>query len=156
MPLGTYVQAYENHQIKNDNKASTIDAIYLRAKPKSGHELINLETEGLITRGCIWEMPITAMVIQAVEELAYRQGIKSLKVTDKNKVPLLPADWVARVDHNEEIEDGDDENYMPTDDELQDANNKEMEVEDINQEELDELTCQNRDQDDNPTNMAHN
>ena len=67
---------------------------------------MNLETGALITRSCIWEMPITAMVIRAVEELAYRQGIKSLKVTGKNKVPLLPADWVAGVDHDKELEDG--------------------------------------------------
>ena len=62
MPLGTYVQAYEDHQIKNDNKARTIDAIYLRAKPKSGHELMNLETGGLITRSRFWEMPITPLL----------------------------------------------------------------------------------------------
>ena len=112
MPLGTYVQAYEDHQIKNDNKARTIDAIYLRAKPKGGYELMNLETGALITRSHIWETPITVMMIQAVEELAYRQGIKSLNVTGKNKVPLLPADWVARVDHDKEMEDGDDDDYM--------------------------------------------
>ena len=70
------------------------------------------------------------MVIWAVEELAYCQGIKSLKVTGKNKVPLLPADWVAGVDHDKEIENGDDEDYMPTDDELQDEENEEMEAED--------------------------
>ena len=117
---------------------------------------MNLETGGLITRSCIWEMPITAMAIQAVEKLAHRQGIKSLKVTGKNKVPLLPADWVARVDHNKNIKDGNNEDYMPTDDELQDKDNKEMEAEDINQEELDELTRQDRDQEDNLTNMEHN
>ena len=124
MSLRTYVQAYEDHQIKNDNKAHTIDAIYLRAKPKGGYELMNLETGALITSSRIWEMPITVMVIWAVEELAYHQGIKSLKVTGKNKVPLLPADWVAGVDHDKGIKDGDDEDYMPTDDKLQDKNKK--------------------------------
>ena len=78
---------------------------------------MNLETGGQITRSCIWEIPITAMVIWAVEELAYWQGIKSLKVTCKNKVPLLPADWVTGVDNNKEIKDGNDEDYMPTDEE---------------------------------------
>ena len=81
MPFGTYVQAYEDHQIKNDNKPRTIDAIYLRALPKTGHELMNLETGDLITRARIWEVPITSMVIKAVEEMAYKQGIKTLKIT---------------------------------------------------------------------------
>ena len=58
-------------------------------------------------------MPITPAVIRAVEEMAYRQGIKSLKVTGKNRVPLLPADWVAGVDHDKELEDSNDEDYMP-------------------------------------------
>ena len=53
LPLGTYVQAYEDHQIKNDNKARTINAIYLRGLPKGRHELMSLETGELITRSRI-------------------------------------------------------------------------------------------------------
>ena len=71
------MQAYEDHQIKNDNKARTIDAIYLRTKPKSGHELINLETGGLITTARIWEVPIIAMVIWAVEEMAHTTRVSN-------------------------------------------------------------------------------
>ena len=79
MPLGTYVQAYEDHQIKNGNKARTIDAIYLRAKPKSGHELMNLETGGLITRACIWEVPITAMVIRQLKNWQTDRALSHLR-----------------------------------------------------------------------------
>ena len=131
MPFGTYVQAYEDHQIKNDNKARTIDAIYLRAKPKTGHELMNLETGEVITRGRIWELPITSLVIRAVEEMAYNQGIKSLKITGKNKVPLLPANWVAGVEHDQDLEDGEDEDYMPMDDEINDTDDDEFDEEEV-------------------------
>ena len=150
MPFGTYVQAYEDNQIKNDNKPRTIDAIYLRALPKSGHELMNLETGEQITRARIWEVPITAMVIKAVEEMAYKQSIKSLKITSRNKVPLLPANWVAGVDHDKELKDGEDDDYMPTLEELQTDETDETETENIDQEELDDLLCQEKEPDPNP------
>ena len=156
MPLGTYVQAYEDYQIKNDNKARTIDAIYLRAKPKSGHELMSLETRELITRAQIWEVPITSMVIRAIEELTYNQGIKSLKITGKNKVPLLPANWVAGVDHNEDIENGDDDAYMPTDEKLQDEDKDVDDTENIDQNKIDDLTWQEKQHEDNSNNIERN
>ena len=100
---------------------------------------MSLETGELITCSRIWEVPITSMVIKAVEELTYKQGIKSLKITSHNKVPLLPANWVAGVDHNKDIEDEDDKDYMPplvkT---VQDDDNDS--VGHIDQEELDDLT----------------
>ena len=151
LPLGTYVQAYEDHQIKNDNKARTIDAIYLKGLLKGRHELMSLETGELITRSRIWEVPITSMVIKAVEEMAYKQGIKSLKITSRNKVPLLPADWVAGVDHDKDIEDEDDEDYMPPLVEtVQDDDDDSMGH--IDQEELDNLTRQDKPEEANPTN----
>ena len=151
VPFGTYVQAYEDHKIKNDNKARTIDAIYLRAQSKNGHELMNLETGELITRGRIWEVPITSLVIRAVEEMAYNQGIKSLKVTGKNKVPLLPANWVAGVDHDQDLEDGEDEDYMPMEDDLNDDDNDDMNADNIEQDEIDDLVREDKQEDTNPT-----
>ena len=47
----------------------------------------------------VTELPVTEHVIKSVENLAEEQDIKSLKITGKNKIPLLPADWIAGVDY---------------------------------------------------------
>ena len=48
---------------------------------------------------CIRDRPVTEHVIKSVENLAEEQDIKSLKVTGKNKIPLLLADCIAGVDY---------------------------------------------------------
>ena len=90
--FGSYVQAAEEHAIKNDNKPRTIDAIYLEPNmsPSGGHFVMNLKTGAKMHKGRVWELPITESVIQAVESLAKSQGYTSLKLKGKNKTQLLP------------------------------------------------------------------
>ena len=51
--------------------------------------------------------------------MAEQDGIKTLKITGKNKQPILPVHWVAGVDYDfdklnyEDAEDADDKNYDP-------------------------------------------
>ena len=84
--FGAYVQAYQEEPIKNNNRARTIDCIYLNPVLSNGggHEVMNVMTGAKMTKGRIWEMPITETIIQAVESLAKSQGYKSLKLKGKN------------------------------------------------------------------------
>ncbi len=60
---------------------------------------MNLATGQPLTATKVTELPVTEHVIKSVENLAEEQDIKSLKITGKNKIPLLPADWIAGVDY---------------------------------------------------------
>jgi hypothetical protein len=42
---------------------------------------------------------VTQLVIDAVNKMAAKQGIKSLKVQNRRKVNFFPADWIAGVDY---------------------------------------------------------
>ena len=50
---------------------------------------MNLATGLVVTRQRVWNIPITPTVIKAVETMAAEQGIKSLKLEGRNKIPLL-------------------------------------------------------------------
>ena len=50
LPLGTYVKANKEHMIKNNNKSGTVDVIYLKGLPQSGHVLMNIKTGKEIIR----------------------------------------------------------------------------------------------------------
>jgi hypothetical protein len=94
VPFGAYVQANQENLPTNTQAPRTIDAIYLRlmTNKQGGHELMNLQTGMMITRNTIWERPLTDLVIRAVETMADEQGIKTLKITGRNKIPIYPAD----------------------------------------------------------------
>ena len=130
VPFGAYVQANQENDPKNTNAPRTIDAIYLRPVPSNiqgGHELMDLNSGRLITRPRVWEIPITDIVIKAVEKMGAKQGIKSLKLRNRRNDIFYPTDWIAGVDYAENAnanddndnDDNDDENY---DDEDHDDN----------------------------------
>ena len=102
---------------------------------------MNLHTGQVITRNRIWERPLTDLVIQTVEQMAADQGITSLKLTGRNKVPIYPADWIAGVEYDEndeeiEIDDVDYEANDNYDDEVLDD---EDEYDRIDPDEIDDL-----------------
>ena len=80
--FGAYVQAYRETQPKNSQDARTIDAVYLRPtdNQQGGHEVLNLNTGRVITTLTVTEIPVTEVVIKAVETMAYKEGFKTLKV----------------------------------------------------------------------------
>ena len=108
----------EQPDAHNSQAPHTIDAIYLRPLPglTNGHRVMNLASGQPLTATKVTELPVTEHVIKSVENLAEEQDIKSLKVTGKNKIPLLPADWIAGVDYEPcdgqcDEADEDDEKY---------------------------------------------
>ena len=134
---GEYVQAYQDETITNDNKARTIDAIYLEPtfQDSGGHWVMNIITGARMHKKRCWTVPITQTVINAVESLAESQGYRSLKLLGKNKTRLLPSDW----DEDEEyiFDDG----YV-SDDSEDDADEDDNldRFEELDENEVDELT----------------
>ena len=75
VPFGSFVQAYEERNPKNNNTPQTIDAIYLRltSNIQRGHEVINLMTGQVVVQPRITKVLITDQVIKTMEEVAERQ-----------------------------------------------------------------------------------
>ena len=69
--------------------------------------MINLTTGQVIVRPRVTKVPITDRVIKIVEEVAQRQKMKSLKITGRNRTQILPAEWIAGVDHDIDNDDPD-------------------------------------------------
>jgi hypothetical protein len=93
-------------RLPNTQAPRTIDAIYLQpmSSKQGDHELMNLQTGIVISRNSIWERPLTDLVIQAVKAMADKQGIKTLKITGRNRIPIYPADWIAGVEYDADNE----------------------------------------------------
>ena len=81
---------------------------------------MNLNTGKKTTRiGRIKVSPMTDQVINRVEALAHKQGIKELKMQNGDKTVFCPTDWLAGVDYDPEENDSDDDddNYKFNDEE---------------------------------------
>ena len=108
-----------------------VDGIYLHptADKQAGHEILNLATESVVTCARVWEIPTTPLVIKAVEDMAEKQGIKTLKIKGKNKQPILPVNWIAGVEYDfdklddNDAGDADNENYDPNEEDDGDDDN---------------------------------
>lgn len=163
VPFGSYVQVNQENDPTNTQAPRTIDAIYLRPMKnrQGGHEVMNLVTGQMISRNRVWERPLTDLVISAVETMAEEQGITTLKLLGRNKLPIYPADWIEGVEYenyeNENYEnenENDDyiaEDAYPSDDEV----DNEQLYERIDQSEIDDLLAEPGDQPANPIRGEH-
>jgi hypothetical protein len=68
---------------------------------RGGHELMDLKSGRVITRRRVTEIPVTELVIQAVENMAHERGLATLKITGRHTSPISPADWIAGVDYDD-------------------------------------------------------
>ena len=113
--FGSYVQAFNENNPTNTNAPRTLDCIYLRPNTnrQGGHMLMDLATGRVITRSRVTVVPISDGVIRAVERMAARDGILTLKILDRNKKLLNPNVWFAGVgpQNENESDDEDDEEY---------------------------------------------
>jgi hypothetical protein len=153
IPFGAYVQANHEMNQTNSNAPRTIDAIYLRPanNQQGGHELMDLNSGKLITRSKAIQIPVTNIVIKAVEAMADRQGFKTLKFKNRNGIVFHDADWIAGVDYDE----NDDEEYNQDETYEDTEQDEDEELEgDIDQEEIEELLRDKR-QRANPTEHQH-
>jgi hypothetical protein len=166
VPFGAYVQCNNKNNPTNSNAPQTLDAIYLRPATnlQGGHKVMNLATGQVLTRPRVREIPVTPVVIKAVEKLAAQRGIKSLKLESRTCNIFHPANWIAGVDYkDDEIENDENENEdyeadpndgYKHDEELED----EQHYDRVDQEELDELLAepgsQSSNDDTNPNNKV--
>ena len=91
VPFGAYVQATHETNATNSIAARTLDCIYLRANNniQGGHEVMDLNTGRVITRSRVKMLPMTEVVIKAVEAMAEKQGQKDHKFQDLQGVQFL-------------------------------------------------------------------
>ena len=99
VPFGAYVQANHKTNWTNSNVNHTLNAIYLRPtrNQQGGHELMDLNSGQVITRNNVHEIPVTDVIIKAVENMAYGQGFKSLKFYNRNGVIYHDANCVQSI-----------------------------------------------------------
>ena len=91
--FGSYVQASQVNNPANKNLAHTVDAIYLcpTTNIQGGHELMDIDTERLITQPKVYPRVMTKIFIKAVEKPAESLGFKKIKkINRKKKEILLP------------------------------------------------------------------
>jgi hypothetical protein len=87
-----------------------LDAIYLRPaqNQQAGHELMDLNSGQVISRNVVHEIPVTNIVIKAIENMEYQQGFKDHKFKKRNRVIYHDANWIAGVDYNDPNDYGQD------------------------------------------------
>ena len=146
IPFGAFVQANHENKQTNSNAPRTLDAIYLRPayNMQGGHELMDLSSGKLITRARVKQLPVTDLVIKAVEAMAYTQGFKSLKFRNRHGHTIHDADWIAGVDYEptdeqEDNEDEDDEAYTQDEDDNEDNEDEDEQYDRIDEDEIDDL-----------------
>ena len=116
--FGSYVQANQENNPSNTPEARTRDAIYLDPVEnlQGGHRVIDLKTRKPITRSKVTPIPVTDTVIKAVEAAAERDGVKSFKFLDRNKINIDHDSFIAGV-QEENNSDYHDEDYTDTEQE---------------------------------------
>ena len=129
-PFGAYVQAYHETNPHNTSVSRTRDGIYLCPNNnfQGGHEVMDLNTGRVITCRKVTEIPVTDVVIKAVEAMAHNQGFKNLKFKNRHGVIFHDADWLAGVDYEDEDEDEREEN-ADEDEEYEDSEEQDIELE---------------------------
>jgi hypothetical protein len=65
------------------------------------HELYDLNSGRVITQARVTQIPVTDVVIKAIECIAEDQGLKSRKFKNQKGAIFHNADWIAGVDYDE-------------------------------------------------------
>ena len=75
---------------------------------------MDLNSGRMITRNIVHAIPVTDVVIKAVETMVIAQGFTNLKFKNRHGVIFHDADWIAGVDYddnNDTNKEDDDETY---------------------------------------------
>ena len=143
VPFGAYVQANHETNQTSSNAPRTLDAIYLKPAMnlQGGHELMDLNSGQVITRARVTQIPVTDVVIRAIERTAEDEGFKTLKFKNRKGVIFHDADWIAGVDYEEEDQDDqdDDEEYVAQEEDPEDDEDDDQNYDRIDEEEIEDL-----------------
>ena len=61
---------------------------------------MDLNTGQILTCHKVTEIPVTHVVIKAVEVMTHKQGFKNIKFKNRHGVIFHDADWIAGVDYD--------------------------------------------------------
>ena len=136
------LQANQESNPRNTNVSRTRDGIYLCPNNNfhGSHEVMDLNTRCMFTCCKVTEIPVTDVVIKAVEAMAHNQGFKNLKFKNRHGVIFHDADWLAGVDYEDEDEDK--KENADKDEEYEDSEEQDIELEEaknIDPREIDDI-----------------
>jgi hypothetical protein len=108
---------------------------------QGGHELYDTNSGRVITQARVTQIPVTEVVIKAIERIAEDQGFRSLKFKNRKGAIFHNADWIAGVDYDENTqqEDDYDEDYDNEDNDDPDEDIKDDQYDQINEDEIEDL-----------------
>jgi hypothetical protein len=144
--IGSYVQAHDEPGPTNTNAPRALDCIYLRYTDNSqtGHELLHLQTNRVITRRALTAVPMTPGIVKQLQRIAQQESMpRGLKVHNRYHRLLYDSAWIDGVDFNEDAfedmsynESDDDDSRSedaPDDDDLSADAYDEMDPNEINE-----------------------
>jgi hypothetical protein len=122
IPFGSFVQAEYEIKKLNTPQSRRKDAIYLRPVQidQGGHMCMDIHTGYRFQTHKVMVLPMTQVIINAVNALGRRQGMQGLKFESRHGIIMQDADWIAGVDyddynlpedHQDTDSDSDDEEY---------------------------------------------
>ena len=77
---------------------------------QGGHELLHLQTNQVVKRRTMANIPITPSIIKQVHALAVLDDMpEGLKITNRANIKIFDTAWIAGVDYDEQ--EFDDEDY---------------------------------------------
>ena len=103
--FGEYVQATNQNNPTNTMQARSIDGIYLypNTNQQGGHVVMNLQTGLRVTRSKVIGLPLTKTIQDAVESMAEKQGITTMKYRNKKGIAIPNVDWEIETDYDPDI-----------------------------------------------------
>ena len=107
---------------------------------------MDLNSGKLITRKRVKQIPVTDVVIKAVETMAQAQGFKELKFKNRHGTQFHDADWIEGVDYDESDHEHENEEEDQAYEYVEDEEEELYEEEEIDQEEIDDLIADEREQ----------
>jgi hypothetical protein len=136
IPFGAYVQGSNEPNPSNTNLPRTLDCIYLGPikNKQGGHKLMDITSGRMITRPRVKELPMTELIINAVDKLGAKDGARTLKFSARDGTPLEPADWIAGVEgaDNENNDDQGNDNDADSVDNRSNGDNSAIDIIEIN------------------------
>jgi hypothetical protein len=116
--FGSYVQAHDEPNPKNDLTPRTLDCVYLRYTDshQSGHELLNIFINRVIVQYNISVIPILKAIIEQINKIAKDEKMPTrMKIHNKSDMTIDSNKWNNEDESSEEEEDSITQDYEDTD-----------------------------------------
>jgi len=107
IPQFSYVLAHGEPSPKNTQASCKLDCIYLHPvhSQQVSHCLYNLATNQVLSHRQVTVIPMTAAVIEIVQQLAKEYGMNRLALHSKDGKLFYDSTWIAGVDYTDDFYD---------------------------------------------------